>query len=183
MWSISSSCLLILIMYIWRDPGSCPLVFYNPHQVDFTRSRILSSCLFVLMKSTWQYPISRLLDCLDEVDLTIFSISSAHPREFDLTSYKIKDLVFLSSRPNQVELIRNQYLVFSSPHPHHSSGQQDEIQALVFSSSSSRIDSELQDLVFSSSHPLTRSTILSSCLFDLILLSSWLLFSSDLDFV
>ena len=119
------------------------LVFssFNPHQIDFTRSRILSSCLLVLMKSTWQDPISRILAVsswgsrLDDIQYLVFS--SFHPNEFDLTRSrilsscllvqikstwqepvsrlpvfspssswidKIQDLVFLSSRPNQVEL-------------------------------------------------------------------------------
>ena len=111
--SILSSSLFILMKLTWQDPGSCLLLFLSkssrldeiqhlvfssslPHEVDLTRSRILSSPLLVKIKSTWRDPASRLL---------VFSSSWSW---LD----KIQDLVFLSSRPNQVDLI--QYFVFLS---------------------------------------------------------------------
>ena len=82
MRSISSSRLLILI-----DSS-------NPYQTNFTRSRILSSCLLILMKSTWQDPISQYSRLLVLMKSTWrYSVglvfSSFHPREFDLTTSTI----------------------------------------------------------------------------------------------
>ena len=150
----------------------------NPHQVDFTRSRILSSCLLVLMKSTWRYSVSRLV------------VFSSPWSWLD----KIKDLVILSSRPNQVYLNRASIslsrlfflmkltwqdpgsclLVFSSKS---SPVDLEPISCLlVFSSSSSRI-AEIQDLVLLSSRPeevdFTRSRILSFRLIILVKLNWW----------
>ena len=166
--SISSSQFIVLIKSTWRDPGSYLLVFSSwwnrldeikylvflstrPEKVDMTRSRILSSCLLILNKSTWQDSGSCLL---------VFSSWRSRLDE-------IQDLFFLSFRPEEVDLTR--FRIFSScllvlkKSTRRDSGS----FLLVFSSCRSRLD-EIQDLFFLSSHPhqvdLTRSRILSFCL-------------------
>ena len=97
--------------WIWQDQGSCLLVFssssiqldeiqalvfssFHPHQVELMRSRILSSRLLILIKSTWRDPGSCLL---------VFSSSSSRIDE-------IQDLVFSSSHPHQVDVTRSRIL-------------------------------------------------------------------------
>ena len=123
---ILSSRLLILIKSTWRDPGSCLLVFSSsksrldeiqdlvcsssyPHQVELSRSRILSSRLIILIKSTWRGPGSCLLvlssssSRVDEIEDLVFL--SWRSRLDD-----IEDIVFSSSHPHQVELTRSMIL-------------------------------------------------------------------------
>ena len=165
---IFSSCLLVLKKSTWRDSGSFLLVFSScrsrfdeiqdlfflsshPHQVDFTRSRNLSSCLLILTKSTWRDPVSCLL------------VFSSWRSRLD----KIQDLVFLSSRPDEVDLTRSMILSSCLLILMKSTSRDPGTCLLVFSSWRSRLD-EIQYLVFLSSRPdevdLTRFRILSSCL-------------------
>ena len=197
--SRSSSLLLLLMKLTWRDPGSCLLVFSSwwnrldeimylvflstrPEEVDLTRSRILSSCLLILIKSTWQDSGSCLLvfsswrSRLDEIR-DLFFLSS-RPEEVDLTRFRIlsscllilikstwRDLAFLSSRPDEVDLTRFRILSSCLLILIKSTRRDPGSYLLVFSSWRSRLD-EIEDLVF-----------LISCL---VFLSSWLIFSSSL---
>ena len=167
-WHDSGSCLLVLKKSTWRDSGSFLLVFSScrsrfdeihdlfflsshPHQVDLTRSMILSSCLLILMKSTWRDPGTCLL------------VFSSWRSRLD----KIQDLVFLSSRPDEVDLTRSRILSYYLLVMTKSTWRDSGSCLLVFSSSSSRLD-EIPDLAFLSSRPdevnLTRLRILSFCL-------------------
>ena len=185
---ILSSCFLVLQKSIWRDPRSCLLIFSSnrsrldeikdlvflfscPTEVDLPRSKILSSCLLVLQKSTCRDPRSCLL---------VFSSYRSRLAE-------IQDLVFLSFRLTEVDLPRSRILSFCLFVLQKSTWRDPGSHLFVFSSYRSRLDeiqdlvflsswlfflvfSSSQDLAFLSSRPtevdLTRSKILSFCLLD-----------------
>ena len=142
------------------------------------RSMILSSCLLILMKSTWRDPGTCLL------------VFSSWRSRLDEIQY----LVFLSSRPDEVDLTRFRILSSCLLVLTKSTWRDPGSCLLVFSSWRSRLD-EIQDRVFLSSHPhrvdSTRSRILSSrpdevdltrlrnLSFCLLASSSWLIFSSS----
>ena len=128
-------------------------------EVDLTRSKILSSCLLVLQKSTWRDPRSRLL------------VFSSYISRLD----EIQDLVFLSLRLTEVDLTRSSILSFCLFVLQKSTWRDPRSCLFVFLTLFSRL------LVFSGSCLFVFSSYRSRLdeIQDLVFLSSWLFFSSS----
>jgi len=129
------------------------LVFLSsrPDEHDLTRLGILSSCILVQTKSTWRDPGSRLL------------VFPSWRRRLD----EIEDLIFLSSRPDEVDLKRSWITSSCLPVLTKTTLRDWGSYLLIFSSRRSRLDEILDHVFLSSRHnevDLMRSWILSSCI-------------------
>ena len=136
---------LILVKSILRDPGFYLHVFsswwsrlddiqylvfssIHPHEFDLTRSVILSSCLLVIIKSTWRDQGSCLLVQIRLIDLIQYLVFlSLLPREVEMTRYRLLSsrllilikstwqyprACLMSSPPEEADLTRSRILTF-----------------------------------------------------------------------